>query len=413
MKVLMVTDFYPPFLGGVEVLVSTLSRELVKRGHDVAVATLAAPDLPSAEFDHGVRVHRVPTSSQRARFLFANGSRPWSPPAPDPEATAALRAVTRRERPDVVHGHDWLARSYLPLKRRNGPPLVMSLHYFTLSCPKKNLMYEEAPCTGPRLGKCLACAGRHYGRAKGAAVTLANYASARAEARLVDLFVPVSEATATGNALDAAHVPYVVVPNLIAEAAPRPTAAELLRSLPDEPFLLFVGDVRRDKVADVLLEAYTRMTDPPPLVLIGKVWPETPPIPTGVTLLRDWPNDAVREAMGRSIALVAPSVWAEPFGIVVAEAITAGRPVVASAIGGIPEIVRHEREALLVAPGDANALADALSRIAVEDILRDRLATNASLRARAYAPATVVPQFEAAYERAIGDRRARRSQGPL
>jgi glycosyltransferase involved in cell wall biosynthesis len=152
------------------------------------------------------------------------------------------------------------------------------------------------------------------------------------------------------------------------------------------------------------------LTKPPPLVLIGKVWPETPPIPGGVTLLRDWPNGGVRHAMRRSLALVAPSVWAEPFGIVVAEAITAGRPVVASAIGGIPEIVRHEREALLVEPGDADALARALSRIAVDDTLRDRLAVNARLRARAFTPATVVPQFEAAYERVMDRRRSRRSR---
>jgi len=412
MKVLMVTDFYPPFLGGVEVLVSTLSRQLVNRGHEVSVATLAAPGLPSEELDQGVRVYRIPASTRRAGFLFANETRPWAPPAPDPEATVALRAVARREQPDVVHGHDWLARSFLPLKRRTGPAFVMSLHYFTLSCPKKNLMYEHSPCTGPRLGKCLSCAGRHYGRTKGTAVTLAHRLGARAEASLVDLFIPVSAATATGNALDAARLPFVVVPNFVADPAPPADFAQLMRSLPDEPFFLFVGDVRSDKGADALLEAYGRMTKPPPLVLIGKVWPETPSIPKGVTLLRDWPNGAVRQAMRRSIALVAPSVWAEPFGIVVAEAITAGRPVVASAIGGIPEIVRHEREALLVEPGDAGALAQALARIAADDLLRDRLAANAVLRARAFTPSTVVPQFEAAYERAVDRRRSRHPGRP-
>src|SRR5436190_24253942 len=43
MRILMVSDFYPPYLGGVEVLVATMSRELVLRGHEVAVVTLAAP----------------------------------------------------------------------------------------------------------------------------------------------------------------------------------------------------------------------------------------------------------------------------------------------------------------------------------------------------------------------------------
>ncbi|MEA2221388.1 MAG: hypothetical protein QOJ35_4014 [Solirubrobacteraceae bacterium] len=404
----MVTDFYPPFVGGVEVLVSGLARELVLRGHDVAVATLAAPGLPARELDGAVRVHRIHSTTERAGRLFANASRPWAPPAPDPRAVAGLRAVLRREVPDVVHGHDWLARSFLPLKRRGGPPLAMSLHYFTLSCPKKNLMHDGRPCSGPRLGKCLACAGRHYGRPKGAAVVLAQQAFARAEAALVDVFLPVSEATAAGNGLVPGGGPrYEVIPNLVPAAGDASAHTALLAQLPAEPFLLFVGDLRADKGIDVLLDAYGLLAAPPPLVLIGKTWPETPRPPAGVRLLRDWPNAAVREAMRRCLALVAPSVWPEPFGIVVAEALAAGRPVVASAIGGIPEIVRDGHEGLLVAASDRAALARALARISEERELRETLAANAVRRARAYRPEAVVPLFEAAYERILRSRQTR------
>ena len=227
MKILMVTDFYPPFLGGVEVLVSTLSRGLIGRGHEVVVANVGRARAPREETVDGVHVYRIRATSQRGQFLFSNEARPWAPPAPDPEAVAALRAITRHEQPDVVHGHDWLARSYLPLKRRGGPPLVMSLHYFTLSCPKKSLMRDGAPCDGPALGKCVACAGKHYGTVKGTTVTLAQRAGALAESRLVDLFVPVSAATAAGNGLDAKGLPYVVVPNLVPDAVD-PSDQELL-----------------------------------------------------------------------------------------------------------------------------------------------------------------------------------------
>jgi glycosyltransferase involved in cell wall biosynthesis len=401
----MVTDFYPPFLGGVEVMVSTLSRALVRRGHDVAVATLAAPGLPSEEDDEGVRVYRIPATSQRARFLFASEERPWAPPMPDPEATAALRRIARLERPDVVHGHDWLARSYLPLKRRRGPALVMSLHYFTHACPKKNLMHEETRCTGPQLGKCLDCAGRHYGRPKGTIVTLAQWAGARGDARLVDLFIPVSASTAAGNGLDGSGLPYVVVPNFVREISATDDG-DFLRRLPDEPFLLYVGDVRSHKGSDVLFDAYRRMTGPPPLVLIGQVSPDARPLPeAGVVCLGEQSNGAARGAMRRSLAVVVPSVWPEPFPMAVLEAIAAGRPVVASITGGIPEQVSDGREALLVAPGDATALAAALSRITHDDALRDRLATNALLRADAFTAAAVLPQFEAAYGRALAGRR--------
>ena len=409
----MICDFYPPFLGGVEMLVSGVSRELVRRGHEVFVATLGVQDLPVREEDAGVQVRRIEMAAQRAERLFASPARPWAPPTPDPEAVLRLRGVLAEARPDIVHGHDWLARSFLPLKRRRGAALVMSLHYFTLTCPKKNLMRHGQPCSGPGLAKCLACAGRHYGRAKGTAVVLGQRAFSRAEAALVDLFLPVSAATAAGNGLAAAGLPYEIVPNLVAPAGDPAPHAQLLDALPREPFLLFVGDVRRDKGAHVLLDAYARLSQPPPLVLIGETWPDTPRVlPPGARLLGGWPNAAVREAMRRCLALVAPSVWPEPFGIVVAEALAARRPVVASAIGGIPEIVREGREGLLATPDDPVSLASALERITGCEQLRESLAAGAAERSRLYTAQAVVQRFEQAYARVASTRSASAIHAP-
>jgi glycosyltransferase involved in cell wall biosynthesis len=405
MRILMISDFYSPFIGGVEVLVRSVSRELAARGHSVAVATLAGPDALAREHDDGVLVYRIRTTSQRAGRLFTTSTRPWAPPVPDPEAVMGLRSVLQRERPDVVHGHDWLARSYLPLKRRGHcPAFVMSLHYYTLSCPKKSLMYRGSPCSGPALTKCLGCATRHYGVAKGAAVVLGQLACSRSEAAKVDLFLPVSAATADGNGVVEAGLPYEVMPNMLARESDPSSHASLLNQLPREPFLLFVGDIRRDKGVDVLIDAYRALRDRPRLVLIGKVWGDTPDeLPDGVELLRDWPNAAVRAAMKRCVALVMPSIWPEPFGIVAAEALAAGRPVVASAIGGIPEIVRDGGEGLLVEPGDAAALTRALARIVHDETLRERLACSARIMADRLMPEALLPRIEAAYGRAISE----------
>jgi glycosyltransferase involved in cell wall biosynthesis len=405
MRILMISDFYSPFIGGVEVLVRGVSRELTARGHSVAVATLARLGSSAREHDDGVVVYRIRTTSQRVGRLFTTPARPWAPPMPDPEAVLGLRSVLQRVRPDVVHGHDWLARSYLPLKRpRRGPAFVMSLHYYTLSCPKKSLMYRGSPCSGPALAKCLGCATRHYGAAKGTAVVLGQLAWSHSEAAKVDLFLPVTAATAQGNGVVMAGLPYEVMPNMLPREAELGPHASLLDQLPREPFLLFVGDIRRDKGVDVLLDAYRALRDPPPLVLIGKVWGDTPgELPDGASLLRDWPNVAVRAAMRRSLALVMPSIWPEPFGIVAAEALAAGRPVVASAIGGIPEIVRDEGDGLLVAPGDAAALTRALARVVHDKTLRESLARNARVTADRLMPEAVVPRIEAAYRRAIAE----------
>jgi glycosyltransferase involved in cell wall biosynthesis len=397
-KILMITDFYAPLVGGVEVVVRALSHALAERGHEVDVATIRTGDLPTVEGD-GVTVHRIPVSAGRLEALFSQ-PRPWAPPIPDPEATVALGRLVRDVRPDVVHGHDWLARSFVPLKRQSGARFVMSLHYYTLTCAKKSLVYEGAPCSGPALLKCLRCAGAHYGRLKGSGITFGNFAFAAAERRAVDLFLPVSSATARGNGLDARDIRFEVIPNFLPQSGP--VSAEthsLLEQLPAEAFLLFVGDLRPEKGIDLLLEAYRTMEDATPLVLIGKTWPQSPQsFPPRVLVFRDWPNDAVREAQRRALALIAPSIWPEPFGMVVLEALAAGTPVVASRIGGIVDLVDHGRSGLLVRPGDGESLSRALRQIVGDDGLRRKLRAGAAGSAARFTEAAIIPRFERAYE---------------
>jgi len=76
----------------------------------------------------------------------------------------------------------------------------------------------------------------------------------------------------------------------------------------------------------------------------------------------------------------------EPFGLVVLEAMAAGRPVVATRAGGVPEIVRHEREALLVEPDDHEGMASAIARLLEDRELAGRLGRAAAERARTEFP---------------------------
>src|SRR5450759_1099005 len=168
MRILMVTYGYPPLIGGIEQHVRNLSVELVRRGHQVAVATLWNEGLPEFEVDQGVRVYRIRGTVHAAgRLLSSVPGRTFAPPVPDPGLVRALRKVAERERPQVVHGHNWLIRSFLPLKRWSGARLVYSLHDYELTCAKWLLIYAGAACSGPGLAKCLGCAGEHYGALKG------------------------------------------------------------------------------------------------------------------------------------------------------------------------------------------------------------------------------------------------------
>jgi glycosyltransferase involved in cell wall biosynthesis len=87
----------------------------------------------------------------------------------------------------------------------------------------------------------------------------------------------------------------------------------------------------------------------------------------------------------------------EAFGYAVLEAAVAGVPVIASRVGGIPEIIHHEREGLLVQSGDVSALAAALSRLLSDQTLRNRLGEAGLLRGRVFSVDQMVRQTTRVY----------------
>src|SRR5262245_16957887 len=114
MRVLMLAQSYSPVVGGEERIVEDLSLELVRRGHEVTVATLAQPvGVPPRET--GVEVEVLGSGLDQIPGMAGDPERRYAPPAPDPVTVRDLRRLLRRLRPDVVHGHNWLADAYLPL----------------------------------------------------------------------------------------------------------------------------------------------------------------------------------------------------------------------------------------------------------------------------------------------------------
>jgi glycosyltransferase involved in cell wall biosynthesis len=409
MRILLLSDFYPPVVGGVEQHVRSLGRELAERGHEVTVATIdTIGTRPPVEDDRGAMVYRLGTTLGRARSLYAEAGRPFAPPAPDPELTLNLARLIRRVRPDVVHAHGWIVHSYLPIHVLGALPLVVTLHEYGLVCAKKNLLYKGATCSGPALGKCLACAGRHYGPVRAVPITLAGFISGPLERRLATTFIAVSEAVAEASVITG--LDHEVIPNFL----PRPAAADpgVVRPwvdlLPDEPFLLFVGALGTHKGFRVLLEAYRQLEVAPPLVCIGHRWVDTPAeIPAGVSVFEDWPHDAVRAAWSRALLGLVPSLWAEPFGIVAIEAMQAGIPVIASDTGGLSGVVDDGVTGTLVTPGDPAALASAIETLVRDEAGRTAMGVNARAAAARYDADVVVPKIEAVYARVVGEARSR------
>jgi glycosyltransferase involved in cell wall biosynthesis len=338
--------------------------------------------------------------------MHQSGGRPWLPPGPDPAVARAIEHVIGDFQPEIVHGHDWLARSFLPARRSMGQgAFVTTLHYYTRSCAIKSLMLGDLACNGPAPAKCVRCSAAHYGRFRGPAIAATNAVFARSESRASDATIAVSRATAVGNGVDPDAADTFIVPNMIDPAMDHDV--ELPPDLPAQPFMLYVGDLRIAKGFPVLCRAYERTLNPPPLVVIGARTPDYPgQLPHGMIELGELPNGVVRAIWQRCLFGIIPSIWAEPFGIVVLECMTAGKPVIASRAGGIPEIVTDDKDGLLVAPGDEQALSAAMADLLVDTERLERLGQAARITAANYAPNVVVPQIETVYEWAVARRQS-------
>src|SRR5689334_3186296 len=107
LRILLVSDHYPPFIGGAHRQTQLLGRELRARGHTVAVATAWQVGLPNVQDDGGVAVHRL----KQMRALLPGGehdpAQRHQPPFPDPVTVWGLRRLINRFKPDLVHSYGW------------------------------------------------------------------------------------------------------------------------------------------------------------------------------------------------------------------------------------------------------------------------------------------------------------------
>jgi glycosyltransferase involved in cell wall biosynthesis len=225
----------------------------------------------------------------------------------------------------------------------------------------------------------------------------------RTERRLVDMFLPVSGAVAVANCLKRDRLPFQIIPNFVpdeSECEADGAVDAYVEQLPREDYLLFVG-AGRYKGAHVAIQAYAELDNPPPLVMIGSGSLMPSQSPPGVHFFQGWPHSAVMAAWRRSLIGLAPSTCPDACPTVVIEAMTAGSPVIASRIGGVPDLVVDGETGLLIPPGDAGALRSGIRRLLADPALRQRMGRAAQRRVRQFRASAVVPRIEQVYRELI------------
>ena len=375
MKVAQLATRFPPGPGGVEQHVAEIAPRLHARGHSVDVYTSdlyrefpamerLAPSVPRDERFPWGTVHRLPVWSLPGELHYTFFHH--------------LPETLARDRPEIVHAHTYGTNQVAAAHhhhRRYGTPFVLTAHFHPIWSIEGGWLRQRIRGFYDRR---IAA-----GVVRDAARIIVQTREEERLLRVLGLPLPRLEIIPPG---------YRPLPPTPAGGA---SFAEKFR-IPG-PFVLFVGRLASNKGLLDLAPAFATLATSDPashLVLIGEDGGQRSNFEARVRelgvagrvhLLGHVDDDALLAAAYREARLtVLPSEY-EAFGLVLLESLAAGTPVVASRVGGIPEVVEDGKAGLLVPPKSPAALAEALGRLWTDPELARRLGT--------YGRDTVVPRF--------------------
>jgi glycosyltransferase involved in cell wall biosynthesis len=344
MNILVVHNTYQQ-PGGEDVVVAQERRLLEQNGHTVALYTRSNHEIDTLTF--GQRLGLV------SRIISASDTR------------IAVRNLLRDLEPDIVHVHNTFAMvspSVYEVCREEDVPVVQTLHNYRLLCPASTFYRNGGPCQE--------CVSDGLFRS----VQHACYRDSRAMSGVIALMLKAHRSRQTLNkGIDA----YIATSRFVKEKfAESGFPADKIYVKPNfvgvDPgerrspgdYALFVGRLSPEKGLATLLEAWHRLPVAVPLVIAGdgpmRQQLENDVRSMGLRNIRfagRLNRDEVYDAMKKASFVVVPSIWYEPFGLVVAEAFACETPVLASRIGGIQEMLEDHATGLHFAPGDPDALA--------------------------------------------------------
>ena len=352
MKVLIVSGIWPPDVGGPASHAPELADFLLGRGHSVEVVTTA--DAPPAKQPYEVRwVDRAAPAGVR-------------------HARVAAWIRDRATHADVVYATSMLGRAVLGSSLARRPVVV-------------KLVADEAYERARRWGLFEGDLDAFQSFGGGLRVRALRQARDRALGRVAHLVCPSGYLAALAVTWGVPRERVTVLPNAAPALPSLPDRGEARAAFAVEGLLLaFAGRITKQKALDVALDALARV-EGVTLAIAGD-GPDLPALRRRVVelgldgrvrFLGPLNRDGVLTLFRAADASLLTSSW-ENFPHTVVEALAAGTPVIATAVGGVPELVRDGENGLLVSAGDHDALAAAIRRLIDEPGFRERLAAAAA-----------------------------------
>jgi glycosyltransferase involved in cell wall biosynthesis len=352
--------------GGDSTYAFNLAELLSSHGHAISFFAMQdSRNLPDPNAD--LFVSSIDFRALNQQKSLGNGVKVLARTIYSSEARQKFARLVDRFSPDLIHLQNFLNHitpSILFETRQRGLPVVWTLHDYGLACPNSHFMID-------RTGQiCEACkGGRFYHailkRCKKDSVLASGMAAFEAYCNhwmrvfeKVDAFLTPSRFLKTKlveNGFEEKHTYHL--PLFVRQE-------NFWAGEQDQGYLLFLGRLEAIKGIEVLIKAARRAKDVP-LKIAGSI---SEPLASRLPEILPKNAEYVGLKHGReladltrnALAIVLPSVCYEnqPFSIL--EAFASGKPVIASDLGGMTELVTHRGRGLLVKPGDPDALADAI-----------------------------------------------------
>lgn len=384
MKLLFLSNFYPPASrGGYEQWCGEIADGLRSRGHDVLVltsthgrASLPAPDPAWVRRDLHLEMEFA--SLRNAFQFFTSRTRR------ERENLTLLRQTVEQHQPDAIllWGMWNLPRSLPALAEGLLPGRVACyIGDYWLTLPSQYENYWNAPARNPLTGLpklfLRPLARRILAREPRPALQVehALFPSAFMQTELQHKGVTPKHSKIIHGAIDT-----------------RPYLNLQRASLPETVSLLYVGRLTREKGVHTAIEGVGHLVrhygmEKVKLTIVGdgdadyvqvlRQFVARARLASCVDFLPAQPKEALPSLYARSDILIFPSIWAEPFGRVIVEAMASGVVVVGTAVGGAAEILQDGENALTFPPNDSEALSRQLKRLIDSPALCQQLAESA------------------------------------
>lgn len=382
MRIMIVTDQYPPMVGGVPTVTHSLAIDFADRGHSVWVVAPSYGNRDVRRLEHHrVRVYRYSSFEWPA---YEGMRIPFLPLVP-------VRNLIKKSDPDIIHIHSPAVLGNIAQLFAGGlrKPVIATNHYLPINM-------SRALTSDPLIGKYFSTVTYSY------LVHFCNrceYITAPTKTALNLLYEHGlrAPAQAISNGID------------LSKYRPGPPDPEIRRrfNLPEyQPLAIHVNRLSEEKRNDVLLDAAAKMKGEGHIVLVGtgpaeaelKAQAQRLGLSNRVSFL-GYVRDADLLALRRSAELFVIPSEADLQSLSTMEAMACGLPIIAADACALPELVHHEQNGFLFTPGNSEELAFYLDLLLGHEALRDRMGAESLKIIAKHDRIQILNQWEALYHR--------------